>query len=104
MIIGSISELHFRNTCLDFGSGFGFLLPALSKLFKSVVGLDVDEGQINSSKTLVKKAALPNVSLILKNLENEFDDFQGSSFDCIVADNVLGHIPISNINTILKEF
>ena len=81
-----------KETCLDFGPGFGILLPALSKIFNRTVGLDIDENQLAPAARIMKDHSISNVDLICRPSETEFELFGAGSFDCIVADNVLEHI------------
>lgn len=96
-----------KETCLDFGPGFGILLPALSKIFDRTVGLDIDKNQLIPAAKIMKDHSISNVDLVCRPPEIEFDDFISESFDCIVADNVLEHISdhyqiIRNFYRILK--
>ncbi len=77
---------------LDFGPGFGILLPALSRMYDKVTALDVDRSQMKASQSIVNSAGITNVSLVLKSPSDEFDAFGDHSFSAIVADNVLEHM------------
>lgn len=101
-IISSVQRLTNKNDVLDFGPGFGMLLPALSKIFTRTVALDVDKNQLTSAAKIIKNFSIPNVKLVYRSLEVEFDDFDDESFDCIVVDNVLEHI--SYHDEILQNF
>lgn len=80
-----------RDTAMDFGPGFGILLPPLSEVFEKTVALEIDDLELSYCRHILNANAIFNVQLILKSEENEFDDFKGEYFDCIVADNVLEH-------------
>lgn len=77
---------------LDFGPGFGILLPALSRMYEKVTALDIDPSQLYASQKILDSARISNVSLILGRLQDEFEAFEDHCFNAIVADNVLEHI------------
>lgn len=91
-----------KEKCIDFGPGFGILLPALSKIFDSTVGLDIDENQLISALKIVRDHSISNVELTFRTPDKEFDDFITESFDCIIVDNVLEHI--SDHDNVLQNF
>ena len=81
-----------RERVLDFGTGAGILLPALSSVYKSVIAVDIDREQLSAARKLCASNNITNVDFQLKSTENELGDFDEGMFDCIVADNVLEHI------------
>ena len=91
-IISAVQHVKNKNDVLDFGPGFGILLPPLSEIYCRIVGLDVDENQVIAAAKIIKDHSIPNVNLVCRSPEVEFDEFDDESFDCIVADNVLEHI------------
>lgn len=96
-----------RKLAMDFGPGFGILIPPLSKVFERVMAIDIDEGQLSACKKVIDASGIMNIELVLKKKEDEFDEMQSNYWDCIVADNVLEHDIgardiIDNLSRILK--
>lgn len=92
MIIYAVQHVKNKIDALDFGLGFGILLPEPSEIFGRIVGLDVDENKLTSEAKIIRYHSIHNVNLVCRSLDVEFDDFYDESFDSIVADNVLEHI------------
>lgn len=75
-----------KKVALDFGSGFGVFLPALSEKFKKVVAIDLNTIPLEYIKKMLK---LDNVHII-KGKKNKIP-FMDNTFDCIFAGSVLEH-------------
>ena len=103
-ILDNAIKLPSRFTVLDFGPGYGALLSVLSKHYKSVIGVDIDDQQIKKAAKLIEICKTKNVELILQNEENELKQFNDNYFDCVIANNVLEHIDISQSKLILEKF
>lgn len=97
-----------RKVTMDFGPGFGIFILPLSKMFERVVTLDIDDGQLSSSRRMIDTNAITNAELILKAREDEFEGLESDYYDCIIADNVLEHDKgakkiIDNLSRILRK-
>jgi 2-polyprenyl-3-methyl-5-hydroxy-6-metoxy-1,4-benzoquinol methylase len=97
-----MKNLARRDSCLDFGCGSGVFLPSLSKLFRSVRGIDIE---LVEAPKIIAHYALPNVALISADIFTVKLDEQ---FDAIVAADVLEHFndvnkPIVRIKQWLKD-
>lgn len=90
--IYAIQHVKNKNEALDFGPGFGILLPVLSEISGRIVGLDVDENQLTAAAKIIKDHSIRNVNLVCISTDMEFDDFDYESYDFIAADNVSEHI------------
>jgi len=87
---------------LDLGSSTGIIAHELSKNFKIVVGIDIDQEGINFAKKNFKK----------KNLKFQLADamklpFKNSSFDVVICAHVYEHVPnakklMAEIHRVLK--
>jgi 2-polyprenyl-3-methyl-5-hydroxy-6-metoxy-1,4-benzoquinol methylase len=81
---------------LDIGCGMGFLIMALkSHGYKDVIGVDIDESQINACKSRELNAHLIN------DLEAYLAQHKGK-FGLITMMDVLEHIPHNNQINVLK--
>lgn len=83
--ITAVKNVRNKKDVLDFG-------PGLSRIFDRITGLDIDENQCLSAKKIIRDNSIPNVNVVCKSPDVEFEDFQDESFDCIIAHNVLEHI------------
>lgn len=95
-------NLSNRNSCLDFGCGSGVFLPTLSKLFRSVRGIDIE---LVEAPKIVEHYKLQNVRLIASDIFTAILDEQ---FDAIIAADVLEHFnnldePVAQIKRWLKD-
>ena len=83
---------HFSpDRSLDFGCGVGRLVIPISKLSKSVLGIDISPSMLNEAKLNCKKNNIENVNFAQSN-EN-FKDFDGK-FDFIHSFIVFQHMPV----------
>ena len=75
-----------RGACLDFGGGGGALLPTLATGFSEVVCAD---RETKEAESIVRMHRLGNVHIL--NCDLLTTDFEGKTFDGIVAADVLEH-------------
>ncbi|MEM4115316.1 MAG: methyltransferase domain-containing protein [Saccharolobus sp.] len=76
---------------LDFGTGFGTLLPILSKTHNEVFALDAFLDQIIVAKDLVDYMRLNNIKVMQVTKENGLEIFPVSEFNTILDTDVLEH-------------
>lgn len=82
----SLFPLQERNSALDFGCGNGVMLPTLSGIFDTVVGIDL---HTSAASRVIHEYGLNNVSLIRTNgMKLPFKD---DAFSTVVATSVLEH-------------
>lgn len=90
-------EVHFgkgnlsKLTLLDIGSSTGIIDNYLSKYFKKVVGIDIDQGGVDFARKKFAKR---------KNLKFKIDDamglsFKDNSFDVVICTHIYEHVPDS---------
>jgi 2-polyprenyl-3-methyl-5-hydroxy-6-metoxy-1,4-benzoquinol methylase len=87
---------------LDFGTGWGVLLPSLSRIFNNVYGVDIDVPSIDLASQLVQLLDCKNVQVILVKPHEELLMFRNDSFNCIIVADVLEHV--SYFSQILLDF
>jgi SAM-dependent methyltransferase len=93
IVLAYLTELgvYFqRRDALEFGCGLGRLSRALSHYFGTVLGVDVSDVMIGRAKELNSSAS--NLRFIL-NVADDLSGITGDSFDFILSDIVLQHIP-----------
>ncbi|MBR6504159.1 MAG: methyltransferase domain-containing protein [Clostridia bacterium] len=101
-------QLANNSTCLDLGTGNGYVAFTIAKEFpnSTVIGLDIVENVINNDNEIVKEKKLKNISFNIYNgIELPFLD---NSIDYIVTRFALHHFPkiektISELNRVLKK-
>jgi 2-polyprenyl-3-methyl-5-hydroxy-6-metoxy-1,4-benzoquinol methylase len=81
-----------RRTVLDFGPGFGALLPTLSSLYEHVTAIEAFDDQLTVARDLVAYFGLRNAELCRVEVGSEFASLESNSFDAIVAADVLEHL------------
>ncbi len=101
-IIDILSQSPRPGIVLDFGIGWGTLLPALASLASSVKGVDIDPSNLRWARTLCEAMAITNVSLISVTPESPLSGVDTGSVDAIVAADVLEHV--ANLSGVLDEF
>jgi len=111
----SISEIEKyckrEANILDFGCGTGFLSTCLASLAFHVYGIDTEVNNPEMIQEFRKKRGVQ--AKIWKTLENDnlkfyFYNginlpFDNKSFDSIIAHAVIEHIPIENLDLLLKQ-
>jgi ubiquinone/menaquinone biosynthesis C-methylase UbiE len=83
-----LSRATPRDRVLDFGGGNGVLAPTLSKRYREVVSVDLQPEML---RRVVQQNHLKNVTIRQEELSAAA--LEGSSFDTVVAADVLEHIP-----------
>ena len=92
-----------KTSCLDFGGGGGVFLPTLSKYFKSVVCVDLEDSE---ARKVVEKYNLQNVKLLREDIANI--KLSDAPFDTIIAADVLEHfqdlsVPVAAFRNWLRK-
>jgi len=98
-----IQDKQPKITCLDFGGGGGVFLPTLSKIFKTVICVDMEDYE---AKRVVNEYKLSNVRLIRSDISDLSSEF--GRFDTIIAADVLEHfkdlsVPVKYLKRWLAE-
>lgn len=101
IVIDILQDIETHSRALDFGPGFGVLLPCLSARFDSVEGVEIDPDQYTAAAAIVRRMNCKNLHLTLVTPDNELSHVQDGYFDCIVAADVLEHV--SHAGTVLDE-
>lgn len=94
-VIENFSDLEFSSV-LDIGTGSGHIINIISQECKSATSVDVKDERIVKSNYLFKK------------INNENLPFDDNSFDIVISNHVIEHVPsqklhISEIHRVLKE-
>ncbi len=82
-----------RSRVLDFDAGFGILLSILSSLYVSVFAMDIAREQFDTVAKILVSTPLPTVRLVPPQQLNKFQDKSECSYDAVVIDNILEHVP-----------
>ncbi len=90
-----IGSNDITGNVLEFGCGSGIILPTLSKMFKRVVGIDLN---IKDASIVKNELSLDNVELVNSNI---LDYDATTKFDLIIANDVLEHI--WDLRTVLEH-
>lgn len=101
-IISNLPSCGPSSLALDFGPGYGALLPWLSLGHQKVLGIEIDPASRAAAQALVDDFSLKNVELVLVPKSHELDSIPAESVDTILAADVLEHI--SGVDRILDEF
>jgi ubiquinone/menaquinone biosynthesis C-methylase UbiE len=107
VILRMAENVHSFESVLDFGCGEGVLLLSLSKLFKMVYGVDINQNSIRIARKLAHILNCNNVCITLVTPPQELSSIRTKEFDCIISADVLEHIPhvrqtLFDFNRILK--
>jgi ubiquinone/menaquinone biosynthesis C-methylase UbiE len=88
-----VATLNLKNTsvALEIGPGEGALLPALSKRFEQVIGLDVSPAMLDKAKLKVSKQQLNNIELLHGDCQIVLA--QKVQADLVTCNMVLHHVP-----------
>ncbi|OUS41567.1 hypothetical protein A9R00_00295, partial [Oleispira antarctica] len=84
-------NLQQASTALEIGPGEGDLLPALSKRFKHVIGLDVSKAMLDKASLKATDQQLGNVELLHGDCELALE--QNVQADLVTCNMVLHHVP-----------
>lgn len=79
-------------TVLDAGCGEGMLSLLMAKKGAHVTGVDLSAANVESAKRLASKETTP-VNLTFTAGDSENLPFEDQSFDCVVSNHVLEHLP-----------
>lgn len=88
-----VATLHLKETsiALEIGPGEGALLPALSKRFKQVIGLDVSEAMLKKASAKVAELELENIKLLHGDCQLALN--HAVQADLVTCNMVLHHVP-----------
>lgn len=84
-------NLNQVDTALEIGPGEGELLPALSKRFKQVIGLDVSQAMLEKAAVKVTEQQLENIALVNGDCQLALE--KKLQADLITCNMVLHHVP-----------
>jgi len=84
-------NLKQAHTALEIGPGEGELLPALSKRFQQVIGLDVSKAMLEKANTKVSEQQLENIELLHGDCQLALE--QNVQADLVTCNMVLHHVP-----------
>jgi SAM-dependent methyltransferase len=90
-----------EKSILEIGVGKAFGSYYLSRFSRKVVGLDIDYSTRLYLKRYVLQNNIPNIDFI--NADAVHLPFCSESFDCIIACQVIEHIPEDKLNSFLNE-
>jgi SAM-dependent methyltransferase len=94
--LNSIPDLS-RGSVLDIGVGTGRLIPLLSTMFQSYVGIDIAENAVRKAK--VRHPGANVLQMDARSLQ-----FADQSFDCVLfAFNGLDYVDFADRNRMLQE-
>lgn len=86
----ALKHIKKGDRVLEVGCGEGVLAVMMAKVGAKVTATDISTKNLSAAKDLAKKEGV-EIEFLEADLENL--PFQDSSFDIIVADNVLEHLP-----------
>jgi ubiquinone/menaquinone biosynthesis C-methylase UbiE len=81
---------------LDIGCGIGLVDKLTAKHFKSLTGIDVEEG-------VIEKAKINNPGVNYLNYDGKRIPFEDHSFHLVFAINVIHHIPVEQWQSFVNE-
>ncbi|MFT5707907.1 MAG: ubiquinone/menaquinone biosynthesis C-methylase UbiE [Oceanospirillaceae bacterium] len=84
-------NLQQASMALEVGPGEGALLPALSKRFKQVIGLDVSAAMLEKANLKVSEQQLENIELLHGDCQLALD--KNVQADLVTCNMVLHHVP-----------
>lgn len=104
IILKMAEKISDSESVLDFGSGWGVLLQSLSEIFQRVQGVDIHRPSIERAQQLIRFLGLnyKNIQIFEVKPDDKLLMFKDKTFDCIVATDVLEHIP--NLRDTLLSF
>ena len=108
IILEIVEKASNLDSVLDFGMGWGVLLPSLSRIFKRVYGVEINRVKIARALHLVRLLNCKNVWIYEVEPRDKLLVFKDKSMDCIIAADVLEHIPnlrdtLQSLKRILKD-
>lgn len=95
-----IKNLDKNASVLDFGCGTGVLSFELAKQGYAITSIDLDFAPVNILKEHIEYP--DNITFLQDDIFNI--DFEANKFDCIIALDVLEHIPIDKLPEFLAKF
>ena len=90
--IGQIETID----ALDIGSGIGLVDKFTASFFRSLVGIDVEEG-------VIEKARANNPGVNYMRYDGTKIPFENNTFNIVFAINVIHHVPVAQWNTFVNE-
>lgn len=108
IILEMVKKASNLDSVLDFGMGWGVLLPSLSRIFKRVYGVEINRVKIARALHLVRLLNCKNIWIYEVEPHDKLLVFKDKSMDCIIAADVLEHIPnlrdtLQSLKRILKD-
>ncbi len=88
---------------LDLGSGSGNFEIFFAKKVSKIIALDYHDDAVNFLKKLLKRKKINNVSVKLFDITNLENFTPSSKFDFVVLCDVIEHLHLNNINTLIKN-
>ncbi len=102
IILDMAKRVRNPESVLDFGMGWGVLLPSLSKIFQRVYGVDIHEPSIAIARHLIQLLDCRNVQVLQAQSDDRLPKFGRRSLNCIIAADVLEHV--RNLSNVLSSF
>jgi 2-polyprenyl-3-methyl-5-hydroxy-6-metoxy-1,4-benzoquinol methylase len=93
IVLDITKKMSDHRQVLDFGTGWGVLLPALSKTFNNVYAIDIDKRSLDLADQIRQFSNCKNICLQQVSPNKELAVFANNSFSCIISTDVLEHVP-----------
>jgi len=100
----SVSELIKPGMrVMDLGTGSGNLELKFHNVAKEIIGVDYNSEALTFLKEKLREKNIKNVKLFLSDIRNLNKSKVTGRFDLIIAIDVIEHIHISEVNTVVKS-
>jgi ubiquinone/menaquinone biosynthesis C-methylase UbiE len=102
----SIPYLKYRNSLLDFGSGYGANTVLFKDDFKNIIGLEVEDNFMKEAEIMRQKMKVKNIKYQL--YDGNTIPYSSAFFDAVVSYEVIEHtqndfLALKEINRVLKK-